>query len=406
MEKATRTQAHGEPMLPQELMNKSTSWLGRSNQYPVFSKSWYIYRMASYGVPMLVVTLVLLMLGVFTASLIDGVDAFLALGAVWLVIAVALSLGRGLAVLACLQKWTPVREASAVVCAIVAGILISLAITPFTRTAPPADRPAPPAHVVEEEQRNKLLNLAIWLPVLGWLGGSVDLVSYFRQRRLLRESELREQLARYRDERNEVEMKLAVLASQVEPHFLFNTLSGVRAAMLSDPARGIVLIDHLVDYLRSTIPQLRADGAHSFVALGSQLDSVGAYLGIIAARLPRLTFEVECPHALRDAAIPPLMLISLVENAVKHGIELKKGPAQIRVTATQVGDARLELSVADDGVGFGSATKGSGIGLSNIRERLQHLYGAEAALSLRASEQGGIVASIVLPLRVAQPGTN
>ncbi|HAV36186.1 MAG TPA: sensor histidine kinase [Massilia sp.] len=202
------------------------------------------------------------------------------------------------------------------------------------------------------------------------------------------------------------EAQLRLLQAQIEPHFLFNTLSGVRAAMLSDPARGVAMIDHLVDYLRATIPQLRADRAQLFVPLGSQLDAAQAYLGIIAARMPRLAFRVDCPPELRDAAIPPLMLISLVENAVKHGIELKKGPALIEVAArrTQVEDtALLELSVADDGLGFGGATSGSGIGLSNIRERLKHLYGGAAALSLRAGDSGGVMASIVLPLRFITP---
>jgi LytS/YehU family sensor histidine kinase len=178
-----------------------------------------------------------------------------------------------------------------------------------------------------------LVNGAVWLLVLSWLGGSADLVAYFRQRRMLRESELLEQVERYKDERNEVEMRLAVLAGQVEPHFLFNTLSGVRAAMLSDPARGVVMIDHLADYLRSTIPQLRADRDRAVVSLGSQLDAAQAYLGIIQARLPRLAFRIDCPDALRAVAIPPLMLISLVENAVKHGIELKMGPALVCVRA-------------------------------------------------------------------------
>jgi LytS/YehU family sensor histidine kinase len=197
-------------------------------------------------------------------------------------------------------------------------------------------------------------------------------------------------------------MQLSILASQVEPHFLFNTLSGVRSAMLSDPARGIVIIDHLVDYLRATIPQLRFDRARTFVSLGSQLAAAQAYLGVIQARLPRLAIRIECPDELRQVAIPPLMLISLVENAVKHGIELKKGPGLIQIAAVRRKTERsdeLEVTVADNGCGFGETTTGSGIGLANIRERLRHLYGGEATLSLRAGEAGGVVASIVLPVR-------
>lgn len=238
--------------------------------------------------------------------------------------------------------------------------------------------------------------MLIWLPIVIWLAGPLDLVAYFRQRGLLREAALLAQAERYKDQRNEVEAQLSVLASQVEPHFLFNTLAGVRAAMLSDPERGIVMLDHLIDYLRATIPQLRADRASKFVTLGSQLDAVQAYLGIVTARMPRLQVGIDCAPALRDAAIPPLMLISLVENAVKHGVELKKGPALIHVSATAT-DAVLTLTVADDGIGFAAAS-GSGIGLANIRERLRHLYGDAAALALRTGDAGGVVASIVLPL--------
>ncbi|HBI69531.1 MAG TPA: sensor histidine kinase, partial [Massilia sp.] len=277
---------------------------------------------------------------------------------------------------------------------------------------PPPPPPIPHATPEQAEQlrartrETHVVNVIFWVLVLGWLGGGTDLLAWLRQRRLMRENELLGEVARYRDERNEVEMQLSILASQVEPHFLFNTLSGVRAAMLSDPARGVVMIDHLVDYLRATIPQLRADRAQTFVSLGSQLDAAQAYLGIIRARLPRLDVAIDCPPELRKVAIPPLMLISLVENAVKHGIELKKGPARIAVSAMrrQADDgALLELAVADDGLGFGGATSGSGIGLSNIRERLKHLYGDAAALSLRANDGGGVTAAIVLPLR-AMPG--
>jgi LytS/YehU family sensor histidine kinase len=283
------------------------------------------------------------------------------------------------------------------------GILVSLSLTPFTRFPDSASQSrATTGHEIESPRKGHLINLFAWLLILAWLGGGLDLLAYIRQRRMLREAELVEEVQRYKDERNEVEMQLSILASQVEPHFLFNTLSGVRSAMLSDPARGIVIIDHLVDYLRATIPQLRFDRARTFVSLGSQLAAAQAYLGVIQARLPRLAIRIECPDELRQVAIPPLMLISLVENAVKHGIELKKGPGLIQIAAVRRKTERsdeLEVTVADNGCGFGETTTGSGIGLANIRERLRHLYGGEATLSLRAGEAGGVVASIVLPVR-------
>ena len=199
-------------------------------------------------------------------------------------------------------------------------------------------------------------------------------------------------------------MRLSVLASQVEPHFLFNTLSGVRAAMLSDPARGVVIIDHLVDYLRSTIPQMRSDGQMHLISVEHQFNSVRSYLGVIRTRIPRLSFSIECEAELQHCAIAPLMLISLVENAVKHGIEPKKGPVHIAVSAYKVRlpeGEMLAISVKDNGVGFGGssgATSGTGIGLSNIRERLKQLYEDRASLSLLASESGGVEAIIQLPI--------
>lgn len=393
-----------ESPLPSSLSTRLAGWSIRAQQYPVFGKTWFVYRMRSFRAPMILFALVLVVLAALVPKPPPGVDTlrfWLTFPAIWLVVASGLALGRGLAVLVRLRGWSPRREAAGIVCALLLGVLLAWSLTPFVRTGgQAANGQASPELEIEQARDNRLVNLAIWFPVLVWLAGPFDLAAYFRQRSLLREAALQAQAEHYKNQRNEVEMKLAVLASQVEPHFLFNTLSGVRAAMLSDPGRGIVMIDHLIDYLRSTIPQLRADRASTFITLGSQCDAVRAYLGVIAARMPRLSSQVECAPELRAAPIPPLMLISLVENAVKHGIEPKQGPARIRVTAAcreLDGAKMLELSVADDGVGF-SASSGSGIGLSNIRERLKHLYGGAAALELRALDAGGVVASIVLPL--------
>jgi len=393
--------ADSERPLPAGLASRLAGWSARAQAYPVFSKTWFVYRLRSFRAPMLMLAAVLALLAVLAPPSVpdkDLVRAMLTLPMIWLVIALALVVGRGLAVLVRQRGWSARREAAGIVCALLLGTVLALSLTPFTRMVSAPEGRAATAQDRDQARVNRLLNLAAWFPVVVWLAGPFDLAAYFRQRRLLRETALQAQAEHYKHQRNEVEVKLAVLAGQVEPHFLFNTLSGVRAAMLSDPERGIVMIDHLIDYLRSTIPQLRADGASTFVTLGSQCDSVRAYLGVIGARMPRLRTEVVCPEDLRAVPIPPLMLISLVENAVKHGIEPKKGATQIRVTAARLEGDLLEVSVQDDGVGF-SASSGSGIGLSNIRERLKHLYGGAAALNLRAVEEGGVVASIVLPLR-------
>lgn len=393
MNQPTEPPSRAEQPIPASLAGQLAGWSAKALQYPVFSRTWYRYRVRSFAWPAAIFTLLVTVLAAMvhkTVAGIAGMAELVALLAVLPVVYVALLLGRWLAVLVCQRHWPPRRECVGVVLALLAGMLVAGYLSQFTR--------------MQNDPSERLLNFIVWGFTLLWLGGAGDLVAYLRQRRRLDDAQLLEQMARYRDERNQAAMRLSLLASQVEPHFLFNTLSGVRAAILTDPARGVAIIDHLVDYLRVTIPQIRNDGAELLVALGTQLDAVNAYLGVIHTRLPRLTFRVECPHDLRHCAVPPLMLISLVENAVKHGIEPKKGPVSIVVSAVRdnSGGARVVLSVVDDGVGFGG-TSGSGIGLSNIRERLQHLYGGQAALLLTAREQGGLAASISLPLR-ALPG--
>ncbi len=161
------------------------------------------------------------------------------------------------------------------------------------------------------------------------------------------------------------------------------------------------MIDQLVDYLRAAIPRLRSDGSAQ-ATVGGQFEVVRAYLGLMAARMPRLRVAVDAPADLLAAHCPPLMLISLAENADKHGVEMKLGPVHVEVRAERTDDGALALSVLDDGVGFGdtgsSAAMGTGLGLTNIRERLAQLHGDRASLTLKARPQGGVVATITLPL--------
>jgi LytS/YehU family sensor histidine kinase len=235
--------------------------------------------------------------------------------------------------------------------------------------------------------------------MLIYTGSGFDLWVFYRQRKKLAEAMQLQELQRAQDARREAELRLSVLVAQVEPHFLFNTLAGVRSAILTEPARATAIVDHLVDYLRATIPQMRDDGASVQGRLAQQLEAARAYLALMQARIPRLSFSVESD--VEDAALPPLMLISLVENAVKHGVEPKIGPVHISLTARRMqrnDEEVLELTVADNGIGFGGTTSGSGIGLANIRERLESMFGKRASLQLNARAEGGIAAVIVLPL--------
>jgi signal transduction histidine kinase len=252
----------------------------------------------------------------------------------------------------------------------------------------------------EWDPTKRAVNAALWAVVAYLLGGGAALFGWRRERAGLHQLQQERELQRAQAERREAELRLSVLAAQVEPHFLFNTLAGVRSAIATDPARASEMIDRLVDYLRASIPRLRSDGSAQ-ATLGGQLDMVRAYLGLMAARMPRLQYSVQAPAQLLAAPCPPWMLISLVENAVKHGIEPKIGAAHIDVTARRDDDGSLAIHIADDGVGFGGTTSGTGLGLGNIRERLQQLYQGRASLSLKAGAAGGVVATITLPPELA-----
>lgn len=242
--------------------------------------------------------------------------------------------------------------------------------------------------------------------LLAWLSGLIDFLAFIGQRGkladLLREQELR----RARAARTDAEMRLSVLAAQVEPHFLFNTLTSVRSAILSDQQRAAAMVDHLVSYLRSSIPQMRHDAGSTSVRLSTQLDAARAYLALMHERIPRLQYLVEVEPGLEEALVPPLMLISLVENAIKHGVEPKMAEARIEVRARRIHSnetEQIEVSVTDDGVGFGEASSGDGIGLANIQERLNSYYGEAASLSLKALPHAGVAAILRLPLAFDLP---
>ena len=186
---------------------------------------------------------------------------------------------------------------------------------------------------------------------------------------------------------------LQVLKAQIEPHFLFNTLANVRRLYDEDTGAGRKMLEMLMRYLEVALPEMRRGEA----TLAREAELIEAYLHIQRVRMGRrLAFVVDVPRGLRDMGVPPMMLLTLVENAVKHGLNPAPDGGLIRVTA-RVEDASLVLTVADTGVGFGSGT-GSGTGLANISARLASQFGDRARLALENNQLGGATASIVLPL--------
>ena len=180
------------------------------------------------------------------------------------------------------------------------------------------------------------------------------------------------------------EAKMQMMQAQVEPHFLFNTLASIEHLIETDPARAATMQRNLIQYLRAALPQMRENATD----LGREVDLVRAYLEILKVRMEeRLQVSFAVPNGLRSADFPPMMLQSLVENAIKHGLEPKAEGGRLEVGAEIVhGD--LEVCVADTGLGFspgGASTSGTGLGLTNVRERLKLLYGERASLVIEAN---------------------
>lgn len=189
------------------------------------------------------------------------------------------------------------------------------------------------------------------------------------------------------------EAKLQALQAQVEPHFLYNTLASVQALTEVDPARANTMVGHLIQYLRNALPKMR----ESISTVGQEIELVRAYLNILQMRMgKRLVFDISVPESLLATPFPPLMLPSLVENAIKHGLEPQREGGSVLISA-HAQDGRLRLVVSDTGRGF-AETLGAGVGLANIRERLAALYGDAGRLTLESNAPHGVIATIEAPM--------
>jgi len=235
--------------------------------------------------------------------------------------------------------------------------------------------------------------IALWCSV-------EPLYAYYAELRRWKSYAIEREIERTKQARDVADLRLAVLQAQVEPHFLYNTMASIRSLVRTDPARAEATIDALVDHLRATVPRIRDDQT-LYATLASQLDICRSYLEVMRVRMgERFSYRIDAPPELSELSFPPLMLISLVENAIKHGVEPKRGSCSVAIAARKTtADSAdcIEVSIADDGAGLREGPS-EGVGLANIRAQLTTRYGARAALSLVGGASGGVVATIRVPI--------
>jgi predicted nucleic acid-binding Zn-ribbon protein len=200
--------------------------------------------------------------------------------------------------------------------------------------------------------------------------------------------------------RQVVEARMAAMQAQVEPHFLFNTLASIDHLIETDPKRASQMQKNLIALLRASMPTMRETAAHGVRDLGRELAVIRPYLEILKVRMEeRLATEIDVPDGLLSAEFPPMMIQSLVENAIKHGLEPKPEGGTLKVKC-EIVHGKLAVTVADTGLGFGkAATAGTGVGLANVRERLQLLYGAKASVTVAENQPCGTIVTITVPYK-------
>ena len=229
--------------------------------------------------------------------------------------------------------------------------------------------------------------------VLSLVFGCIGYIAISTREALLRtEANLaRVQLEREIQEKMLAQSELRLLQAQIEPHFLFNTLTNVVALIQREPKAAEQMLESLTILLRSSLDSTRA----LETTLADELDVADAYLAIQSMRMPgRLNYTIEHDPSLDDVRLPPLILQPLVENAVKYAIEAAQSGGSIRVLA-QATHAGIEIRILDSGPGMGMHSP-EGIGISNVRERLASAIEG-ASLSFSPRPEGGLEALITLP---------
>ena len=240
-------------------------------------------------------------------------------------------------------------------------------------------------------RRNGYLSLTfLGILVAIWM----SLGAMLRQRdALARNQALAFELERSELARQALDSRMHLLQAQVQPHFLFNTLANVQALVETGSPQASKVLESLIAYLRAAVPRLHEPAN----TLGQEVQLSRAYLELMHMRMPdRLQFALHADAEALDLRCPPMTLLTLVENAVRHGIDPSEQGGRIEISV-QMHEGRCQVRVTDTGVGLQRAGDGLGTGLSTLRERLQLAFGGDAELRLTARESGGVSAELSFP---------
>jgi sensor histidine kinase YesM len=225
------------------------------------------------------------------------------------------------------------------------------------------------------------------------LGGIIT--NFFISKRKVVETRLQmqeETIKRLTGEKKLVESELKRLQAQIEPHFLFNTLSNIISFLDTDTPKAKTMLSDLNQYLRSTLSMSRQET----ITLGQEAETLTAYLNLFQIRMgDRLTFDIQIPEAYREHPVAPMLLQPLVENSIRHGLEPKVDGGHISIEVQQMND-KFRLMVRDTGRGLDDTGR-QGVGLSNITERLKSLYGEQGRLLLEENRPSGLTVIIEIP---------
>jgi len=244
--------------------------------------------------------------------------------------------------------------------------------------------------IVLKHQKKDVLQTIIFAITFG------GVASYFfiskARLRVSKEEIQQERIMRLSKEKEALEANLKLLQAQIEPHFLFNTLSNILSLIDTDRDKGKAMLMDLMQYLRTSLSRTR----HDLTTLGQEVELIRAYLNILKIRMgERLDFNIEIPEAILERPFPPMLLQPLVENAVKHGLDPKIEGGEILIKAHEE-DGLIRIEVRDTGLGVTSDFEG-GVGMGNVRERLQLLYGEKGRLIIEENQPAGVRAVIEVP---------